>query len=127
MTEKPLILIVDDSEDYAEILASKLRAAGFTIAMAKDGREGIAAARTFHPLVIILDVQMPNMDGITALTELRKDKTFSKTNIFLISSYVDPQQGEYLKEEQLAKSRGATDFLSKSMDLDEITKTVTRN
>lgn len=119
-----LVLIVDDSSDYADILATKLGLAGFKTATAKDGVEGLEMAKELMPDIIMLDVQMPNMDGITTLSYIKKEPNLATTKVFLLSALSDPREGEYEKEEAEAKKEGAVDFFSKSMELDEIVSRV---
>ena len=126
MSEQKLILVVDDEPDFAEVLVTKLAGAGFKTATAKDGVDGVAAARTLKPALIILDVRMPKMDGITALSELKKDNELSKIKVILLSSFKDTQAEEAPKEEERAKASGAEAFLSKSTNLDEIVEEARR-
>ena len=65
------ILLVDDEEDILEFLSYNLQKEGFQIMTAKTGRETIEKARDFEPHLILLDVMMPNMDGIETCEEIR--------------------------------------------------------
>jgi two-component system, OmpR family, alkaline phosphatase synthesis response regulator PhoP len=66
------ILLVDDEPDILEFLGYSLRKEGFNVQTALNGREAIEQARQTHPHLIILDVMMPEMDGIETCRELRK-------------------------------------------------------
>lgn len=65
------ILLVDDEEDIREFVGYNLRQQGWEVATAASGREAIKLAISFKPDLILLDVMMPDMDGITACRELR--------------------------------------------------------
>ena len=60
------VLIVDDSEDFRELAAAVLEAAGFHVIIARDGLEAVVAAHCEHPAVVVMDVTMPVLDGIEA-------------------------------------------------------------
>lgn len=70
---KKKMLIVEDETSLLEVLGKKFEARGLEVLKAKDGKEGFVMAVTSHPDVIILDLIMPNIDGITMLTQLRED------------------------------------------------------
>ncbi|GLX98637.1 response regulator [Herbidospora sp. NEAU-GS84] len=65
------LLIVDDEPNIRELLSTSLRYAGFEVITASDGREAVEAAERFRPDLMILDVMLPDMDGIAVATRLR--------------------------------------------------------
>lgn len=67
------VLIIDDEADIRDILAYNLKKEGFTVTTASNGRDGIEIARSTLPDIIILDVMMPEMDGIEVCDVLRND------------------------------------------------------
>ena len=67
----PRVLVVDDEAMLADLLAQALRHEGWETDTAKDGLDALAKAASFHPDVVILDVQMPRMDGLETLERLR--------------------------------------------------------
>lgn len=71
MTRKPLVLIVDDSPDNREGYAEYLRFHGFRIQEAGTGEEALAKARRAHPDVVLLDLRLPDLDGIEVTRRLR--------------------------------------------------------
>ena len=75
MREKPLILIIDDEPEIREIVKTKLEASGFETKEASQGAEGIKLAQEFKPDIILLDVVMPEMDGVEALLKLKAIRT----------------------------------------------------
>jgi two-component system alkaline phosphatase synthesis response regulator PhoP len=87
------ILLVDDEDDTLEFIKYNLEQEGFQTACASDGVEAIALAKTFKPDLIVLDVMMPNMDGVEVCNELRKHPEFQDTIItFLTARHEDYSQ-----------------------------------
>lgn len=70
--ESPRILLVDDEPDILEFLGYNLRREGFEVQTASQGREALTLARSFKPHLVLLDVMMPEMDGIETCEEMRK-------------------------------------------------------
>lgn len=66
------ILVVEDSKSYLFILTETLRGQGFTVTTAENGEEGLDAAKNEKPDLIILDITMPKMDGITMSKKLKE-------------------------------------------------------
>jgi two-component system OmpR family response regulator len=67
----PRVLVVDDEENIAYLVASGLRASGYVVAIASTGEEALDAALTFHPQAVVLDVMLPDHDGYEVLDKLR--------------------------------------------------------
>ena len=80
------ILLVDDEPDIIEIIRFNLDQQGYKIFTATDGIEAIKVAKKIMPHLIIMDVMMPNMDGIEACEYLRKDNMFSETIIMFLTA-----------------------------------------
>jgi len=86
MSEAQKILVVDDEPDILEFLSYNLKKEGFEVFTANNGIKGIEAARLYLPDLIILDVMMPGMDGITVCQELRSDPKFEQTIIAFLTA-----------------------------------------
>ena len=80
------ILCVDDEPDILEILKYNLSNEGYQISTAKDGKIAVKKAKETHPNLIIMDVMMPNMDGIEACEILRSDESFNDTLIMFLTA-----------------------------------------
>jgi two-component system, cell cycle response regulator len=80
------ILTVDDSKTIRMIIQRAFRAHDCAFAEAANGEEGLAAAATFRPDLIILDITMPVMDGITMLTKLRQDAALKATPVIMLTA-----------------------------------------
>lgn len=106
-SQKGKILVVDDDPDIQEMLSYNLRKEGYEVRTADDGRMAIEAASTFRPELIILDVMMPEMDGIEACRELRTMPELDQTLIAFLTA-----RGEDYS--QIAGfDAGADDYISK--------------
>jgi len=70
--EKPKILLVDDEDQFRTTMAKRLSARGYEVIDLDNGEDSIKAVRHENPEVVVLDMKMPDMDGITTLRELKK-------------------------------------------------------
>lgn len=101
------ILIIDDEEDIRSLLAYNLEKEGYKVETASNGVKGIEKALSFKPNLILLDVMMPEMDGIEVCEKLRSQEQFNNTIIcFLTARNEDYSQIAGLEA-------GADDFVSK--------------
>ncbi|MFA6301400.1 MAG: response regulator [Candidatus Paceibacterota bacterium] len=73
LNKKVLMLVVDDEKMLVEAIKEKLLSEGFGVLVAYDGEEGLSLAKSQHPDLILLDLLMPKMDGMTMLKKLRED------------------------------------------------------
>ena len=81
------ILVIEDYTDSRTLLSSLLRAKGYKVVEARDGKEGVLQANRITPDLILMDLAMPEMDGVEAARQLRQRNTLSRTPIFAISAY----------------------------------------
>ena len=101
------ILIVDDEPDIVEFISYNLKSKGYSISTARDGVEAIRKAKEVRPDLILMDVMMPNKDGIQAVKELRQIPDFQDTIIIFLTALNDEKSGiEGLKT-------GADDYIAK--------------
>ena len=95
MTQQPLngrrILVVDDNADAAELVGAIMSMEGHVVEVAHGGREGVAAAATFLPDVVFLDIGMPGMDGYQVAMELRRDPSLSAARIVALTAWGDDE------------------------------------
>lgn len=118
--DKIRVLIVDDIAETRENVSKLLQFESDieVVGTARTGREGIELAREMKPDVVLMDINMPDMDGITATETICRDVTFSQ--IVILSVQGDPN---YMRRAMLA---GARDFLTKPPTVDELTSAVRR-
>ena len=90
-TERPLVLIVDDNEKNLKLARDVLRANGFRTLEAASGAEGIAIADEHQPDVILMDLQLPDMDGTHAARELGDGTRTMRIPVVALSS--SPREG----------------------------------
>ena len=110
------ILIVDDEPNVASFMARALQAKGFSVDIAKDGRDGLDRAMSRAYELVILDLRMPNVNGVTVLKEFRRDRPHQRVMI------VSAAAGVEVKVRCL--ELGAVDFLAKPFELAELTARV---
>ena len=80
------ILVVDDDPDIIEILRYNLSLAGYQVKSAFNGKEAVKKAKLFLPEIILLDIMMPEMDGIEACTQIKSLPSLKKTMIIFLSA-----------------------------------------
>ena len=78
---KPVVLLVDDDDNLREIIKAKLEAAGFSVAEAKDGEDGLRKTKEIRPDLVLMDVQMPKMNGIESLSKIKSDPDIASTKV----------------------------------------------
>ncbi|HTX40906.1 MAG TPA: response regulator [Acidobacteriaceae bacterium] len=115
-----LILIADDRPSSRELLRTVLERSGYDVVEAGDGEEALVQARERHPDLILLDLQMPKLDGYGALAELRSDARFRDLPICALTA--SAMRGD--REKILAA--GFTDYLSKPAGPELLRETVAR-
>ncbi len=120
------ILIIDDNKDFLEIFSMKLTQAGFQVATAQSGETGIAEAKKIHPDLILLDVDMPVMNGLETLAKLKADSATSAFKVVFLTNYGEPKKDTTWIDEKFAREAGAADYIKKSEDLGTIVDEVKR-
>ncbi len=116
MAEK--ILIVDDDLDTLRLVGLLLERKGYLISAAKNGREALVKASNESPDLILLDIMMPDMDGIEVLRRLRKDRTTSEIPIIMFTAK------NQVEDKVLGFETGADDYLTKPTHPAELTARV---
>ena len=101
------ILIVDDEPDTLELIEFNLKAAGFRCLTAGDGTEALRKAREFHPQLIILDLMIPEIDGLEVCKLLRRDVNTASIPIIMLTAKASEI------DRVLGLELGANDYLTK--------------
>lgn len=114
------ILIVDDEEDFLKAITIRLNHTGYDTCVALDGEEAYEIMNKEKPDLIILDVEMPKMDGIQFIRKLKKDKRYKNIPIIILTAGIFDIAGEI---ETLAT---AQDFLLKSVDNEKIIERISK-
>jgi two-component system response regulator RpaA len=111
---KPCILLIEDDSDMRDLVAGHLEHGGFDVQRAGDGIKGQALALQYSPDVILLDLMLPNVDGLTLCQRLRRDERTSKIPILMITALGGT------KDKVSGFNSGADDYLTKPFDLEEL-------
>jgi two-component system cell cycle response regulator DivK len=101
------ILVVEDQEDNLQILRDLLTSAGFEIIEANDGEEGVRAAVAERPDLILMDIQLPLLDGYEATRRIKADPALRAIPIIVVTSYA--LSGDEVK----AREAGCDAYVSK--------------
>ena len=106
------ILIIDDNAMNRKLFGFLLKKTGYEVFEAENGRQGIALATEIIPGLILMDIQMPDMDGITALKIIREQSTLRTIPVIAVTSFAMKGDRERLLSE------GFVDYISKPIDSD---------
>ena len=111
---KPCILLIEDDRDMRELVAGHLEHSGFRVECAEDGIKGQALAMQTNPALILLDLMLPRVDGITLCQRLRRDERSAAIPILMITALGGT------KDKVSGFNSGADDYLTKPFDLEEL-------
>ncbi|MBX7222299.1 MAG: response regulator [Blastocatellia bacterium] len=117
---KPTILIIDDDQELLKLVGTIVEGADCRTILAGSAREGLAAIRNHVPRLILLDIGMPEMDGFTAFTELRKDSRLDKTKIVALTAFAS------LKDRERIMKHGFDEFVPKPFKRDQLLSVLER-
>lgn len=114
------ILLVDDSALICHVVSKVLKDSGYTVLTAKNGREGVSLARQHVPNLVIMDVEMPVMDGIDATRQIKSEPVTAQIPVVIFTSLG--------REEDIdrAKQAGCEGFLSKPICKEALNSEVQR-
>ncbi len=104
---KTKILVVDDEPDALEVLGFKLREAGYTPLFAKDGHRALTAARDEKPDLIVLDLMLPEVDGLEVCKILRRDAATASIPVIMLTARATEM------DRVLGLELGADDYVTK--------------
>jgi CheY-like chemotaxis protein len=117
-TSAHTILLAEDSETTISIISDYLMSKGFHIIVAMDGQQAVEYAIRYQPDVILMDVQMPVMDGLAAIEQLRDHPRTAHTPIIALTALA------MVGDRERCLKAGADDYLSKPVRLKELTKII---
>jgi CheY-like chemotaxis protein len=115
---KGRILIVEDNMDTYELVHFILEKKGFETFLAANGRDGVNAAVKQRPDLIIMDMSMPEMDGWTATSIIKKDEQTKAIPLLALTAHALPG------DRQRAMDAGCDEYITKPMDLDELVEAI---
>ena len=118
--DKPLILVVDDDADWSDVLSVSLKKLGYRTHLVPDTKQAHAWLGANRPALVILDVMMPDGNGLDLCRWIRGKKEFERLPIIVNSGIKDEETAE------LALELGAVDFLHKPVNLDTLRQKIER-
>jgi len=117
----PLILIVEDNEKNLKLLRDFLQFRGYETIEADTGEAGIELAREEQPSMILMDVQLPGIDGMQAMKSLKSDPITQRIPIIALTSFaMKGDREQFIKE-------GFDDYISKPINIKEIPEIINRH
>ena len=118
------ILLVDDEEDLRIIMRTKLESAGFEVRDAKNGKEALELMKSEKPNLVIMDVKMPIMNGVEAVTAMKADDTLKAIKVVFLTNFGEEDIENAWIDEKYAKEIGALGHIRKTDDLNVIVERV---
>lgn len=118
------LLIVDDEEDFASALASRLELRGMRVACAPNGRDGLAALAVELPDVLLLDMRMPGMSGVEVLEAVRSGKAApagESLPVVIVSGHAE--ESDFARATEL----GIQGYVAKPVNFDELLAAIVRS
>jgi two-component system chemotaxis response regulator CheY len=112
------VLAVDDSKTMRDMVSFTLKGAGYDVVEADDGKNALSKVGNDRFDLVITDVNMPNMDGISLVKELRRNAAFRSTPILILTTEADDAK------KQEGRAAGATGWLVKPFDPDKLLQVV---
>ena len=92
------IAIIEDDQVINQMYRMKFEVAGFDVATASDGEAGVAIVKKFHPDLILLDLQMPNMNGVEALSLIRALPSHKQTPVIVLTNLGEEEAPDGLRK-----------------------------
>ncbi|HOW27944.1 MAG TPA: response regulator [Elusimicrobiota bacterium] len=108
------ILVVDDEHNIADLLMVVLTGAGYTVRAAYNGVEGLREVQSFQPNLVILDVNMPQLDGWGVLSSIRATEATRKLPVLMCT------QRDLISDVERAEMLGASGYIAKPFEIDRV-------
>jgi CheY-like chemotaxis protein len=112
--DRPILLLIEDTKEATVMLTDYLQMAGYQVVSARNALTGMDMARRIRPDLILMDVQLPGMDGLEATRRLRAESEFRTLPILALTALAMPGD----RERCLAA--GATDYVTKPVNLKKL-------
>lgn len=110
------IMVVEDSEDTRHVLSISLRAQGYRVVTAADGLEAVGTAVRTQPDLILMDLNMPRLDGLAATEQIRRHEELGHIPIIAVTAF------DTVGIKEAALEAGCNKYLIKPLDLDYLSK-----
>jgi len=112
------ILVVEDQEDLRGVLRDLLSGSGYAVVEAADGQDALTKAKSERPDLILMDIQMPVLDGYEATRQIKADPSLAKTPIIAVSSFA--MKGD----EEKARAAGCNHYVTKPYSPLQLLRTI---
>lgn len=109
------VLVVDDEEDFLQVLGKRLTVSGYSVIAATNGRDAVALAKSQRPDIIVLDVVMPEMDGGQVMAELKEHPSTRSIPVILLTALFSKAE-----EEKYGSIVGDNTTLAKPLDAEKL-------
>jgi CheY-like chemotaxis protein len=120
MRRRELFLVVEDFEDSRFMMRRLLEMAGYKVVEATDGEQAVKLAVQERPAVILMDLSLPKLDGLSATRRIRKQRGFRHVPIVAVSAHDGPES----RSEALAA--GCNEYVTKPIDFEQLNTLVNR-
>ncbi|MBY6127164.1 response regulator [Qipengyuania aquimaris] len=105
------ILVVEDNDLNRKLFCDVLKASGYEVVPVSDGSNVVATAKKFHPELVIMDIQLPNISGVDLITQLKADAEFDEVPVLAVTAYAGKGDEERIRD------AGAQDYLAKPVSI----------
>ncbi len=119
--ENKIVLVIEDDELNMKLVRGLLSIGNYRVLEAGSAEAGLEMAREHSPDLILMDIQLPGMDGLSAVRIIKKDPAFKDTPVIALSGYAAA------KEEKRARTAGCVEYIGKPIDTREFLKTAARH
>ncbi|HEX8686632.1 MAG TPA: response regulator [Pyrinomonadaceae bacterium] len=118
--QHPTVLVVEDYDDARELMSIWLKGSGYRVVEARDGEEAVEAARRECPDVVIMDMSLPTLDGLSATAAIRRIEELCHVPVIACSAH------EAREWADKALAAGCNDFVSKPVDFAALERALVR-
>jgi two-component system cell cycle response regulator DivK len=118
--QKKYIMVVDDSEDMRYLIGRLLEKAGYGVIFAENGETSLIQAKLYHPVLILMDLSLPDLSGWEAVASLRKMSEFRSTPIIAVTGHISSIEVEH------AKAVGCSAHIGKPFDPAVLLRSIAR-
>ena len=117
---KPAILLVEDNERNRKLVRTILEFRGFEVVECDDGEPTVALAKAHKPVLVLMDIELPKVDGITAFERLRADPETKSIPVVAVTASVTPSQRERVE------AAGFDGYIAKPIEVETFAPTIER-
>jgi CheY-like chemotaxis protein len=118
--DRKLFLVVEDFEDSRFMMRRLLEMAGYHVVEASDGEQAVKLAVAAKPVLILMDLSLPKLDGLAATRQIRSKRGLKRVPIVAVSAHDSPQS----RDEALAA--GCDEYVTKPIDFDQLSEVLQR-